>query len=881
MNFIIIIKLFYNMSLEQNNLNFQTNINDIYKIDESNQIFSQLQKDFIYKILYKELTREVLNIKDDISKKFFDYDNKMMNYVNELENKIVNLNEKWNRLFEDTNTIKVKIEKTEYLENKMLDFQNLIGQHDIRINNLIKDLNDACFKYDKMFLNNLQVPGQIGDCCKWKNLKEYLIYTMKEFNLLDAYKQKNQMNFQSYKDKLDLITGKLNNQVDNFLKTSFEYTTNKIEDIKKELNFQIELVNSQLPKLSLENSNFANILNKEITELINERENLKQLQIDFNIQLNNHFEQISIKEKETIQKIGEYKLEFAKIKKNFTQLSEFIKDVRFRRNINDDEMMNNQINKLVTNLKKNEEENVVEKKGKKKFKNVESIIKQIISGKKIVKKDSNTSIKNENPKTNFEIATNNDLKKDKEIEEKKENEEKEEEKEEERDDEREGEKTKEEEKISDNIILINNEQEKGETQIINNIQNKDLILKNAIITNIEGNKLKNNIYFNNNMYTNNYFNQNQNNYNNQNQNYNNQNQINYNNQNQINYNNQDPNNYNNQDQNNYNNQNQNNYKKKNDNDNIINNIDLYNSTNNNLDNKNNLLYINLDYNNSKNNSNINNIINSYNNIEKNNNGNITTINNKIRENEERRKLSMSFNNNLNINLNSNDTSKNEEKSISREKSSSKRYKYKKLLKQESEEESKNNKDLIPKIKGSNEMNLKKIQSKSDNKIQKVDLKKINDYELNNEKIIKNEEKEKIYSSDKVIEEINGHYILTDNYHIDKNLPNLNLPKFKNYKKFPPSKIKSKNIKKSTFLNNSDNIIEEKPLFELRSEGVKYYKNKKNSPGKLIVEKYDKKRNEDKISGDIYHNRSMKFLKPLKNSFIKIPQTNLNNPVKKM
>ena len=51
---------------------------------------------------------------------------------------------------------------------------------------------------------------------------------------------------------------------------------------------------------------------------------------------------------------------------------------------------------------------------------------------------------------------------------------------------------------------------------------------------------------------------------------------------------------------------------------------------------------------------------------------------------------------------------------------------------------------------------------------------------------KNKEKERVFSSNKVIEEINGHYILTDNYHIDKNLPNLNLPKFKNYKKFPPS-----------------------------------------------------------------------------------------------
>ena len=80
MDFIINFNLFYNMSLEQNNLNFQTNINDIYKIDEANQTFSQLQKDFIYKILYKELTREVLNLKDDISKKFFDYDNKMFFY---------------------------------------------------------------------------------------------------------------------------------------------------------------------------------------------------------------------------------------------------------------------------------------------------------------------------------------------------------------------------------------------------------------------------------------------------------------------------------------------------------------------------------------------------------------------------------------------------------------------------------------------------------------------------------------------------------------------------------------------------------------------------------------------------------------------------------
>ena len=54
------------------------------------------------------------------------------------------------------------------------------------------------------------------------------------------------------------------------------------------------------------------------------------------------------------------------------------------------------------------------------------------------------------------------------------------------------------------------------------------------------------------------------------------------------------------------------------------------------------------------------------------------------------------------------------------------------------------------------------------------------------------------------------------------------------------------------------------------------KKKKKLPSKLLIEKFEKKRNEDKILYEIYHNHSMKFLKPLKNSFTKIPQTNIIN-----
>jgi hypothetical protein len=349
----------------------------------NNTDFTQSQKDFINKTIHKELTKQVLSIKDDISKKFYDYDNKMVNYLNELDSKINLMNEKYLYLLEEIKKINIEEEKINSYDNKLSNLQFLIAQHDIRINNLIKDLNDACYKYDIIFLNNLQVPGQIGDCCKFKNLKEYLLYTMKEFSLIASYKEKNQMNLNSYKQKLDSITVKLNSQVDNFLKTSFQYTISKIDEVKKDLKNQIDIVNSKIPELSFQNSNFAKNTEIKINELIQEREDLKRARNDFKLQLDNYFEKVELKSKESILEIMEYKKEFGKIKKNFAHLIEFIKDIRFKRNIHNEEIMNVEIGKLVTNLKKTNNE-ILEKKNKK-FNNVDSIVKQIITGKKKIR----------------------------------------------------------------------------------------------------------------------------------------------------------------------------------------------------------------------------------------------------------------------------------------------------------------------------------------------------------------------------------------------------------------------------------------------------------------------------------------------------------------
>lgn len=46
--------------------------------------------------------------------------------------------------------------------------------YDFKFTHLQKDLNNIAYKYDKIYLDNLLIPGTIGDYCRYKNLKDYI-----------------------------------------------------------------------------------------------------------------------------------------------------------------------------------------------------------------------------------------------------------------------------------------------------------------------------------------------------------------------------------------------------------------------------------------------------------------------------------------------------------------------------------------------------------------------------------------------------------------------------------------------------------------------------------------------------------------------------------
>ncbi len=320
---------------------------DLFNMDETlyqsiDKIFSKEQKIAIHIFLQNEITKEMASFKDDLNKKFINYDNRMFTYVNDLENEIKGITIKENDLFTKTNTCLAKNDKIDNLVQKIEKMNELLTSHDLRINNLIKDLSNACFKYDKIFINNLMLPGKIGDFCKYKNLREYLEYTFNQFLQFDNYNKKQGIVLKEFKDKIEHLDNDLSRQINALKQTNFDFMNLKIDELKTFQNQKITELKDDIQKTKIEfESNKINF-KKEINELNNS--------------LNNENDKNDLK-----FITNEYEL----LKSSLITIIKYINQLHNKKNINKNEITRSQINNLILNLinshkknSKNEDENI-------------------------------------------------------------------------------------------------------------------------------------------------------------------------------------------------------------------------------------------------------------------------------------------------------------------------------------------------------------------------------------------------------------------------------------------------------------------------------------------------------------------------------------------
>ena len=219
-----------------------------------------------------------------------------------------------------------KINTIETFVNKAND---RIVSHDIRINCLREDLNKTTQKYDKIYLDNLEVPGYIGRCSKYPNCKIFFTELIKNLDKLNTYKEKNTMDLCSYKERLENIIKNFQSLVDNNNDSQIKYITKLNEKTNKDL---IETLEEKLDNVRMDNSRFAKDLINKTSELNHLYEKMILIKEHVLSEFETKSDDFNKKITEINKSFDLYKIEYGTVRKKFLELSDFIKSGKFSKN---------------------------------------------------------------------------------------------------------------------------------------------------------------------------------------------------------------------------------------------------------------------------------------------------------------------------------------------------------------------------------------------------------------------------------------------------------------------------------------------------------------------------------------------------------------------
>ena len=307
--------------------NNNINNNSINNITISNNYNEELNK-------FKE---EILKIVEEKDKKFYSkielISNELSSQSQKNSSQLEKISTQYESILNSQASINTRLDHFNSYDSFVGKVNDTLTSHEIRINNQRSDYTKSCQKYDQIYLDNLVLPGWIGECCKYKTCKNFFDDVITQLGKLNQFKEKNTLDLKTYKDKLETIIKNFNLIVDNNNKANMKYSKEIGEITEKNCKEMINNLNDRLIDLRVENSKYAQNLIQRSLELKNEWEKIQKIKEEIYTEFNNKISNFRTITNNTINSFREFRNDFGDIKKKFYDLSEFIKDIRFRKNL--------------------------------------------------------------------------------------------------------------------------------------------------------------------------------------------------------------------------------------------------------------------------------------------------------------------------------------------------------------------------------------------------------------------------------------------------------------------------------------------------------------------------------------------------------------------
>ena len=96
-------------------------------------------------------------------------------------NKITN--SKFSKIIDNQARMTSRLDQLNNYETFVATTNDKIISHEVRLNNIREDFSNATQKYDKIYLDNLELPGYIGRCAKYKNCQYFFLDVIKDISI--------------------------------------------------------------------------------------------------------------------------------------------------------------------------------------------------------------------------------------------------------------------------------------------------------------------------------------------------------------------------------------------------------------------------------------------------------------------------------------------------------------------------------------------------------------------------------------------------------------------------------------------------------------------------------------------------------------------------
>ena len=370
-------------------------------------------------LIKNEIQKLVNNTNENFNQRLLETNKCIDEFKNSITTQMETISGIQNEMYNCFRTNKKNFEKLNNIQTIMKNFEEKIEINATNIENLKKEILDVNKKNEKLFEENFVVPEIVKEKNNLNNLNDFFKYLINEINNINTEIKKKEVNMNCCKSELKNIINQIKIKTDHFNEINKDFIKKNYEEINKNFYEKLNEIKEEMPNLDFSNSIYAKELKQEIIEVIKERKDLEIYQNKMKENFNNYFQSLNSKAKESVNEIYKYRKEFTKIKKYFIDIIEFLKDVRFQRNINN-ENNKNYIEKLIFNLTNTSMDNLNEKMIDKinKTKKVDSIVSEILVSRnnsyRIKKNEHNNNLsftfekeKNKNNKKKYNIKSFN------------------------------------------------------------------------------------------------------------------------------------------------------------------------------------------------------------------------------------------------------------------------------------------------------------------------------------------------------------------------------------------------------------------------------------------------------------------------------------------